>query len=197
MLTTRKAFVLLLGGGVGLVGCNDQSSRGLTAPARPSVSAAVRADRTERDKNNQKVWGHARFIVTNEGNPEEWYIVDAKADKDAASNSLFTFAKGDLAFGAATRGGFVIHGEMHCFKIVGNRANLAARVEKSTNPNVHKGDYLTWRIEDNGSGERRPPDRTTQIFLANKVDAESFCAFGGDATHLFFPVKGNLEIKDR
>lgn len=198
MLTTRKAFVLLLGG-AGLIGCNDQPNRSLTAPARPAVSAALEADRVESDKNHQKAWGHADFIVTNEGNPEEWYVFDAKAAKDdAAANPLFTLARGDLAYGLAEKGGFVILGDMYCFKIVGNRANLAARVEKSTNPNVHRGDYLTWRIEDNGNGERRPADRTTQLFLLKtQADAESFCAFGGDATHPFFPVKGNLEIKDQ
>jgi hypothetical protein len=86
---------------------------------------------------------------------------------------------------------------MYCFKIEGNRANLAARVEKSSNVNVHEGDYLVWRIEDNGSGERNPPDRTTQIFLADKASADNYCAFGGDPTHPFFPIKGNLDIKDK
>lgn len=196
MLTTRKAFVLLLGGSVALTACSDQSRNSLTAPSRPTISAAVNADRSATNKD-QQITGYANFIVTNEGNPQEWYAVDAHPDKDAASTSLFTFAHGNLIYGLVAEGGFRIHASMYCFKVEGNRANLAARVETSTNPNVHEGDYLTWRIEDNGNGERRPPDRTTQLFLLrNKADAQDFCAFGGDANHLFFPVKGNLKIHD-
>lgn len=197
MLTMKKAVVLLLGGGFGLAGCSDQSHTSLTAPSRPSVSATLDASRSEAERNKLAITGAARFTVTNEQNREEWYVVETKADKDAPANPLFVLARGNFLYGARGTDAFTIRGDMYCFKIEANRANLAARVEKSSNPNVHEGDYLVWRIEDNGSGERHAPDQTTQIFLANKAMADDYCATGGDLTHPFFPVKGDLDIKDK
>jgi hypothetical protein len=197
MLTMKKAVVLLLGGGFGLASCSDQPHSPLTAPSRPSVSATLDASRSETERNKQAITGAARFTVTNEQNREEWYVLETKADQDAPTNPLFVLARGNFLYGATGTDAFMIRGNMYCFKIERNRANLAARVEKSSNPNVHKGDYLVWRIEDNGSGKRNPPDRTTQVFLADKAMADDYCATGGDLTHPFFPVKDNLDIKDK
>lgn len=183
MLTTWKASVVI--SGLALLAACDQLTGPKTINLSPSASLST--DKVRHDQ--QEVTGHARYLVTPEQNAFEAYSLSAIRHANGA-------VTGEVQIRSAINGGFKIHGEVACFTIVGNSARLAAKVTKSTNPNVAPGAYLFWSLVDNGEGANHSPDLSTQFFLADQVLASYHCSTG--VTPLtFFPVmRGNLQVHD-
>jgi hypothetical protein len=98
-----------------------------------------------------------------------------------------------------TRNGdqFRIHGTIVCVTVQGKLGRLAARVDRSTLPVVHSGDYLVWSVMDNDAeGSNRKTDFSTEFFLFDRTVAEAHCNVGVNVAP-FYPVKGQLQVRDR
>jgi hypothetical protein len=88
-------------------------------------------------------------------------------------------------------------GTVSCFTIDGTDARISVKVERSENPNVRPGDYLTFTVQDNNQPftrkAKKTPDQTSFFFLADSALAQHHCDFGLNLT--MYPVqKGQIEL---
>lgn len=181
--------LLFLATGFALVGCSD-SARNLTAPAAiPTLSL----DQSPGPKQEviYSVTGHAEYAVSATPGITEKYEVTAERRADGR-------VTGELEL-KQTRNGdvFRIHGTLVCVTVQGTLARLAARVDRSTLPVVHAGDYLVWSVQDNDVGDHEQrPDLSTEFFLFDGTVAQAHCDVGVNVSP-FYPVDGHLEVRDR
>ena len=86
------------------------------------------------------------------------------------------------------------HAKVACLTVVGNKANLAARVTRSSVSFVSPGSFLAWSVVDNGEGRKSPPDLTSNFFLVDQTLAMAHCANGGINPPMFPVQAGNIQV---
>ena len=183
MLTMKKAFSVAIG--FAMLGCGDQSAGDVTGP-RLSPLPGVSASRGAA-KESQMVAGHAEFLSF--GIPTA-YSNEAKKDSDGAVKGRFEVRQD------AAAGDFRISGDIACLTVVGAAARVAGLVSKSTNPDVHPGQYLVWSEVDNDGGPKHAPDLSSDLFLAEQAIAQFHCDNGLTLPPMH-AVRGNLEVRTK
>jgi hypothetical protein len=181
--------LLFLATGLAFTGCSD-SVGNVTAPAR-TLSPSLDQSPGPKQEVIFGVTGHAEYAVSATPGISEKYEVTAERRADGR-------VTGELEL-KQTRNGdmFRIHGTMVCVTVQGTLARLAARVDRSTLPVVHPGDYLVWSVQDNDvGGHEQRPDLSTEFFLFDGHVAEAHCNVGVNVAP-FYPVDGHLEVRDR
>lgn len=188
MRTARGLF--LLATAVALAACSDNAS---VNPTGPKAGQAANFDKNSEAQHEviMSVTGHAEYDVTATPGIQEKYEVTAERRADGR-------VTGELEL-KQTRNGeeFRIHGTMVCVTVQGNLGRLAARVDRSTLPVVHAGDYLVWSVMQNDAkGREGKPDYSTEFFLYDRTVAEAHCDVGVNVAP-FYPVKGDLDVRNR
>ena len=182
MLRIKLALVLVAGST--LASCS--SSRDLVAPqARPILSRPT-LDRA--DDQQQQVTGQATIILDNFNNASEKYTQSAIRHTDG------TFS-GDFELRSEQAPGIRIHGDVVCFKIIGNTAYLAGVIDQSDDPTgAPVGSYVLWNIVDNGEGANSPPDLTSDFYAFLSPDLVTLQCTEGIDLGAFPVVNGNLQV---
>ena len=181
MLRTKLALLLVAGST--LASCS--SSRDLVAPnARPILSRPT-LDRA--DAQQQQVTGQATIILDNFNNALEKYTQSAIRHADG------TFS-GEFELKSEQGTGLRIHGDVVCFKVIGNTAYLAGVIDQSDDPEgAPVGSYVLWSVVDNGEGANSPPDLTSDFYVLPPDLVALQCTEGIDLG-AFPVVNGNLQV---
>jgi len=183
MVSVRSVIVLSLGALLGA--CSDGASRVL-GPATMSASSAPSLSRDRDEK--QSVTGAAEYI--------EPQIQQTEAYSMSAIRHTNGSVSGEVELFLAQNGGIRIHGEVVCFAVLGNRANLAMRVTRTNTPDAPEGSYLIWSVADNDqNGPHRVPDQSSGFETADGSRAAEHCASGVGVGALA-PIHGNLEVRN-
>ena len=183
MLTMRKASTLLIA--IALVGCGDQAGRSITSPRlSPASGSGIGTDRGAADET-QKVEGHGEFVSF--GVPTR-YSNEAKRSTDGVKGH-FEIEQ------SAGAGEFHIIGDVMCLTVTGTSARLGGVVEKSTNPDVHPGEFLVWSLVDNDASPKHSPDMSSDLFLESDKAVAQFHCDNGLTLPPLHPVKGHFEVK--
>jgi len=178
----RINLALLLMAASTLASCS--SSRDLVSPnARPILSKPTleRADAQE-----QQVTGQATIVLDNFNNALEKYTQSAIRHADGTFSGEF-----ELKSEQAT--GLRVHGDVVCFKVIGNTAYLAGVIDQSDTEGAPPGSYVLWNIVDNGEGANSPPDLTSDFYVL-PLDLVTLQCTEGIDLGAFPVVNGNLQV---
>jgi len=183
MVSGRIIVIVSIGALLGA--CSDGASKVLgPAEMSPSATPSLSRDRDEK----QSVTGAAEYIEPQIRQPEA-YAMSAIRHRNGS-------VSGEVELFLAQNGGIRIHGEVTCFAVLGNRANLAMRVTRTNTADAPVGSYLIWSVADNDdNGPHRVPDQTSGFETANEARAAEHCASGVGVGALA-PIHGNLEVRN-
>lgn len=88
----------------------------------------------------------------------------------------------------------VLHAEITCITVVGNRARIGARITRSTSTATLPGFFSAFTVVDNGEGSSAPPDQLSLVFSSPAPGFDTFhCSTG-----FFLPLNpvedGNIQV---
>jgi len=151
--------------------------------ARPILSKPTleRADAQE-----QQVTGQATIVLDNFNNALEKYTQSAIRHADG------TFS-GEFELKSEQDTGLRVHGDVVCFKVIGNTAYLAGVIDQSDTEGAPPGSYVLWNIVDNGEGANSPPDLTSDFYVL-PLDLVTLQCTEGIDLGAFPVVNGNLQV---
>ena len=91
--------------------------------------------------------------------------------------------------------GSVMHGDVICLNVYGSEANATAVLTKVPDDYApwDEGDYVVFKVVDNGEGSNAAPDQLTLVYLYNDVNID--CNY-----YYPFPLNdiegGNIQVKE-
>jgi hypothetical protein len=182
------ATMFVLGGAV--LGCSAVAPD-VTAPTSDVVRASLDRNEGPEDFRNPvvaSIVGAASYSEPQMRIPESYTAVATKrADGTVEGHvSLVLFAENTVS----------ISGNVACFGIAGQKANVAMRVTKTTTPDVPIGSYLVWSFVDGESGRFKSADLNSGFQTASAEDALYHCAMG-KGVGAYSPIRGTVEIQRR
>jgi hypothetical protein len=174
----------------GACGSTGDVTEPLARPA-PSEALAAKSDDGDRDAK-QKVTGNALFQIDYAGNPYQRYSVAAIRHRDGSFS-------GQVEEQSEQDGGQRMHGAIHCFRVAGDTARLAARVTHSNFSFGPPGSYVIWNVVDGGRSRHGDgADRTTDFYFGGtRAQAEAHCRANLLRGQPYYPViRGDLRVDD-
>jgi len=183
MKASVAGFLALAGASV--LACSDSPSERVTGPA---AASNLSLDRSTVDQK-AVVTGGVSFLL-----PEGPEVMTRTSYAFSAIREHDGDVKGELEILVERDPNQVFHARVECMGVAGNKANIGARVTKSSVSFVPAGSYLAWSVADNGEGRKSPPDLTSNFFLVDQHLAMAHCANGGINPPMFPVQKGDIQV---